>query len=101
LGNYKQVDDKFFSLTKEELLKLFDPYLKKINPSYSENIIGYELFKDAFAQPVVFINYSKMLPPFKTPLKNVLLSNIEQVYPWDRGTNYAIELGEKIAKLVL
>jgi hypothetical protein len=42
-----------------------------------------------------------MLPPFKTPLKNVLLSNIEQVYPWDRGTNYAIELGEKIAKLVL
>jgi len=30
-------------------------------------------------------------------IRNVLLANIQQVYPWDRGTNYAIELGEKIA----
>lgn len=25
-----------------------------------------------------------------------MLENLQQVYPWDRGTNYAIELGEKI-----
>jgi protoporphyrinogen oxidase len=101
LGNYKPADDIYFSLTKEEMLKKFDPYLKKINPDYSKNIIGYELFKTPFAQPVVPINYSKVLPPFETPLKNVYLANIEQVYPWDRGTNYAVELGTKIASLIL
>ena len=35
-------------------------------------------------------------PTFETPLRNVYLANIEQVYPWDRGTNYAVELGEKV-----
>jgi protoporphyrinogen oxidase len=101
LGNYKERSDKFFSSTKEEILKLFDPYLKKINSDYSNNIIGFEFFKDPFAQPVIPINYSKIIPPFSTPLKNIYLANIEQVYPWDRGTNYAAELGEKIANEIL
>jgi len=100
LGNYKSIDDSYFKMTKEEMLKMFDPYLKKINPNYSENIIGYTLFKTPFAQSIVTANYSKIIPPAKTPLKNVFLANIEQVYPWDRGTNYAVELGQKIARIV-
>ena len=86
-------------MTKEEMLKMFDPYLKKINPNYSKNIIDYELFKTLFAQPVITTNYSKIIPPLRTPLKNVFLANMEQVYPWDRGTNYAVELGQRIAEL--
>jgi protoporphyrinogen oxidase len=100
LGNYKPAEDIYFSLTKEEMLKKFDPYLRKINPEYFKNILGYQLFKTSFAQPIIPINYSEILPPPKTPLKNVFLANIEQVYPWDRGTNYAVELGQKIAELV-
>jgi protoporphyrinogen oxidase len=100
LGNYKAPDDAYFKMTKEEMLKKFNSYLEKINQDYSQNIIGYELFKSPFAQPIIPISYSKILPPFKTPLKNVFLANIEQVYPWDRGTNYAVELGLKAANLV-
>ncbi len=100
LGNYRASDDLYFKITKEELLKIFDLYLKKINPDYAKNIIGYQLFKAPFAQPIIPVNYSKILPSFKTPFKNVFLANIEQVYPWDRGTNYAVELGQKVAKLV-
>ncbi len=100
LGNYKPLEDKYFQMTKEEMLKFFDPYLKKINANYSKNIIGYELFKAPFAQPIIPINYSKILPKFETPLENVYLANIEQVYPWDRGTNYAVELGKKVSKLI-
>jgi len=101
LGNYKSPDDSYFRLTKEEMLKKFNPYLKKINPNYFKNIIDYKLFKVSFAQPIIFVNYSKILPPFETPLKNVFLANIEQVYPWDRGTNYSVELGEEAAKLAV
>lgn len=101
LGNYKSPNDEYFSMSKEQMLKRFDPYLKKINPDYYKNIIGYQLFKAPFAQPIIPVNYSKILPSFKTPLKNVFLANIEQVYPWDRGTNYAVELGQKVAKLIL
>ena len=100
LGNYKPLEDKYFQMSKEEMLKFFDPYLKRINANYAKNIIGYELFKAPFAQPIIPINYSKILPKFKTPLENVYLANIEQVYPWDRGTNYAVELGKKVSKLI-
>ncbi len=100
LGNYLPPDDPFFLMEKEERLKLFDPFLRRINPEYKKHLIGYELFKAPFAQPIIPTNYSKMIPPMTTPLKNVYLANIEQVYPWDRGTNYAVELGEKAAELI-
>ncbi|HYM64917.1 MAG TPA: FAD-dependent oxidoreductase [Candidatus Sulfotelmatobacter sp.] len=100
LGNYKPQNDSYFYMNKDDMLKKFDSYLKKINPTYSKNIVGYELFKAPFAQPVIPINYSKILPPFETPLKNVFLANIEQVYPWDRGTNYAVELGQKVSRFI-
>ena len=100
LGNYLPADSPEFLMNKDEKLKLFDPFLKKLNPEYKKSLIGYELFKAPFAQPIIPTNYSKNVPPMLTPLKNVYLSNIEQVYPWDRGTNYAVELGEKVAKLI-
>ena len=59
------------------------------------------LFKAPFAQPIVPVNYSEIMPSMLTPLSNVFLANIEQVYPWDRGTNYAVELGQIVAKLIL
>jgi hypothetical protein len=64
-------------------------------------MIDYQLFKVPFAQPIIPVNYSKIIPPLETPLKNVYLANIQQVYPWDRGTNYAVELGEKVASLII
>ncbi len=100
VGNYLATDDPRFSMNKEERLKLFDAMLEKINPDYKKNLIDYELFKAPFAQPIIPTNYSKMIPPMTTPLPNVYLANIEQVYPWDRGTNYAVELGEKVAQLI-
>ena len=88
------------NMSTNELLKIYDPYLKKINPDYHLSLISSHLFKVPFAQPIIPLNYSKIIPPFQTPLSNVYLANIQQVYPWDRGTNYAVELGEKAAKII-
>lgn len=100
IGNYNPITDQKFSMNEKELLSLYHPYLSKINPDYKKSIIGMKVFKAPFAQPIIPINYSKKIPPFTTPLKNIFLANIQQVYPWDRGTNYAVELGEKIASLI-
>jgi protoporphyrinogen oxidase len=100
LGNYLEQDSKQFQMNKEQTLAYYDPMLQKLNPEYKKNLIDYELFKAPFAQPIVPINYSAMIPSIKTPLPNVYLANIEQVYPWDRGTNYAVEMGEKVVKLL-
>lgn len=97
LGNYLLPTSKKYLMTKDEQLELFDPFLKKINPNYKKNLIGYELFKAPFAQPIIPTNYSKLIPNMDTPLENVFLANIDQVYPWDRGTSNAIALGKKVA----
>lgn len=101
LGNYLQHDHPYMKISADELLKIYDPYLKKLNPNYSAFTIQHSLFKTPFAQPIIPLNYSKIMPSFETPIKNVYLANIQQVYPWDRGTNYAVELGEKVAKLIM
>ncbi len=100
IGNYPESTSKEFSMAKEDLLKKYDEVLLKINPDYKTSLIDYDIFRAPFAQPIVPTNYSRLIPPFTTPLKHVFLANIEQVYPWDRGTNYAVELGQKIASLV-
>ncbi len=100
LGNYLSHDHKYMNMDEEELLKIYDPFLRKINPDYKKNLIAAHVFKAPFAQPIIPVNYSKFVPPFKTPFPNIFLANIQQVYPWDRGTNYAVELGEKIAQIV-
>lgn len=101
IGNYLPKQHPYLKMTDKQLLKLFHKYLLKLNPSYLRNLISVYKFVSPFAQPVVGLNYSKLMPEFKTPLKNIYLANMDMVFPWDRGTNYAVELGEKIAKLLL
>lgn len=126
IGNYLPPDHPFLSKTADELLAIFEPYLQKINPEFritkhesrimekkirnpipSEvegaqfTIRNFYLFKGPFAQPVMTVNYSKRKPSFETPLPNVYLANMDMVYPWDRGTNYAIELGNTVVQHLL
>lgn len=100
IGNYVSPDHPYMKMSANELLKIYTPYLKKINPNFHLSSIISHLFKASFAQPIIPTDYSKMIPPIQTPLPHVYLANMQQVYPWDRGTNYAVELGEKAAKLI-
>ncbi len=100
LLNYLEKTDKRYKMDACELVNFYDSFLTKINKNYKKNIIGIKLFKDDFAQTIISTNYSKNILPFTTPFKNIYLANSSQVYPWDRGTNYAVELGKKIAKFV-
>lgn len=100
VGNYLPHDHPYMHMTNNELLNVYDQYLKKINPLYRQDLIDYELFVAPFAQPIIPTNYSHMIPPFTTPIDDVYLANMQQVYPWDRGTNYAVLLGQRVATLI-
>jgi len=100
LGNYLSPKHPYFSMGEKEIMEIFHPFLDELHPGYKKDIIGIDIFKTPFAQPIIPVNYSKIIPPMTTPLPNVYLANIQQVYPWDRGTNYAAELGEKVANLI-
>ncbi len=102
LGNYLDPKHRYFSMTAEQILAEFKPYLLKINPSFKSSWVKHVwAWKSEFAQPIMTTGYSKLIPEIKTSLPNVYLANIQQVYPWDRGTNYAVELGIKVALLCI
>lgn len=101
VANYFPPNHPYFKLPDDELFKKYDPYLKKINSKYTDDLIGFQVFRSPFAQPLIPMNYSKIIPKVETPLKNVYLSNIQQVYPWDRGTNYSVEQGKKVAEMMV
>jgi len=102
IGNYLPDGHPYLKMTKQQLLKTFLPYLKKINPNihHSSFIIHYSLFTAPAAQPVHTLNYSQKTPEIKTPIEGIYLANLDSICPWDRGTNYAVELGKKAAKKI-
>jgi hypothetical protein len=58
------------------------------------------VFRFKAAQHIVDTDYEKKIPDYRTPLPGVFLANFSQVFPEDRGTNYAVREGEKIAEMV-
>lgn len=101
VGNYLPQDHKYFRMKKEDIFAEILPYLKKINPDFQDtDIEEYYLFQDLYAQPVVPLHYGNVKPTFETPIENVVLANMSLVYPEDRGTNFAVDVGNKAARLV-
>lgn len=102
LGDYLDAGHEYFSLSKEELLERFLPSLTRFNPTFQRSWIKESwLWKTAYAQPVPPLNHSQNIPPIKTPLPGLYFASMSQVYPWDRGTNYAVEMGRKVAQMML
>lgn len=101
LGDYLDPDHRYFDLSVDELLAEFTPHLAKFNSAFQPSwITGAWVHKAKYAQPVPPVGYLEMLPEIRTPLAGLYFASMSQVYPWDRGTNYAVELGRNVAKLM-
>jgi len=101
-GDYLQTDHEHFSLTKDQLLDRFLPGFQRLNPDFDRSWVKDAwLWKTPYAQPVPPVNHSQNIPPLRTPLRGLYFASMSQVYPWDRGTNYAVEIGRRAARMVL
>ena len=101
-GDYLNPDHEYFSLSKEDLLERFLPALKRFNPDFDRSWVKDTwLWKTAYAQPVPPVNHSHNVPPLRTPLPGLYFASMSQVYPWDRGTNFAVEIGRRVAGFVM
>lgn len=101
IGNYLENNDYRLLLAEQELFDLYFPYLKKINIDFKKSWINnFYKFQSPFSQPVFPVNYSQYLPSFKTKFNNVYIANMSMVYPWDRGTNYAIKMANKVSNII-
>ena len=98
-GDYVPPEHEYFQLSEDELVDRFLPALKKVNPAFQrEWIRKWWVWRAPYAQPVPELHHSRNIPDLKTPLPGVYWASMSQVYPWDRGTNYAVEIGRRAAR---
>ena len=101
-GDYLPTDHRYFSLSPEEVQREWLASLTKANPRFDPGWVKQTwLFREAYAQPVVPVNHSQHLPALRTPLTGLFFASMNHVYPWDRGTNFAVELGHRVAREVV
>jgi len=99
LGNYRAHDDPIFTMSKDEVLASFEAGLREVNPGYERSWIRESWsFAAPFAQPIVTPTFARTIPGFDTPVEGLFVANMFQVYPYDRGQNYSIELAERLVR---
>jgi protoporphyrinogen oxidase len=102
VGNYVPREDWRYTTDPKELLDKYIPYLKKLNPAFKKSwICEWHFAKAPFTQPIVTRDFAKDIPPHKTELPHVFLANMAQIYPQDRGQNYAIDAANKLVPQIL
>ena len=85
----------------KELLEYSIPYIKRIFPKFDSSWINkFFLWKSLYSQPAILKNYSKLIPPHQTPVKGLYIATMAQVYPQDRGVNYAVKQGRYVGDMV-
>jgi len=101
IGAYLPTDGKVYALTNDELTQMWLGYLPRMFPKFEAGRVAEKfLFRFRAAQHIVDTSYGDKIPEYKTPLPGVYLANFSQIFPEDRGTNFAVAEGDKIAALV-
>lgn len=99
LSKYLMTSDKIYAMNKKEFLDYSFPYLKKMFPEMNKTwILKYHMWRARWSQPIVEKNYSKLISKIVSPNEKFYICTMAQIYPEDRGTNYAIREGRKIGK---
>lgn len=99
LSRYLAVEDPVWAYTDEQYFEFALEHLKRMFPKIERSwVIEYAVWRSEYAQPVTERNYSQYVPGQETPYENGMISTMAQIYPEDRGTNYAIREGRRAAK---
>lgn len=104
LSRYYDENDYSYNSQKEQndLYLLAIDYLSKLFPHFSiNNVIEKKVFQTRHAQPVTPVGYLKIKPKNKTSVSGLFTTSMAHIFPEDRGTNYAVREGKKIAGLAL
>ena len=101
-SRYADPGDPIVEQDVEQVLDGYEPFIRRINPAFDRAWIrGRWLFKDRAGQPIVHASYHETIPPHRTPVAGLYLANTTQIYPEDRGQNYSIRMGRRVARLAL
>ena len=99
VANYLPHGHELLGLDADALLDRYEPGLRAVNPAFSRDWVRRRwLLREPAAQPIVTVGYARRgSRRCDTGRRGLVLANTTQVYPEDRGTNYAVRLGDEAA----
>lgn len=97
--DYVPREHEYMQMEPEALKSRWYDELGKIFPEFDrEQVVDDAVFRLRSAQHIVDLGFEEnKLTPYETPCPGVLLCNFSQIYPMDRGTNYAVHDGNEMA----
>lgn len=102
LSKYLPHTDALYSYSADAFLDYALPYLQRMFPALRrEWILAHHVWRARWSQPVVECGYGDLIPPEQGPLPGFHVCSMAQIYPEDRGTNYAVRNGRAIAQRIL
>ena len=88
-----------YSMTEAQLQNIVLNFLTEVNPMFNQDWISeLKVFKAPVTQHIVTKDYQP--PKYETGIKNVFFGHFSQIYPHDRGVNYAIAEARELFKLI-
>jgi protoporphyrinogen oxidase len=101
VANYLPHGHELLALDADGLLARYEAGLRAVNPAFGRGRVKQAWrFEEPAAQPIVTVGYADRIPPLRTPAPGLVLANTTQIYPEDRGTNYAVRLGNEAAAAI-
>ena len=101
LSKYLAESDPLYAMSDAQILEYSLPHLQRMFPYFARNwILASHVWRARFAQPIMKRGYRDLIPSGGTPLEGFHIATMAQIYPEDRGTNYAVREGRAIARKV-
>ena len=101
LSRYVDVNDPIWKISDQDYLQVAKNKLLEMFPHFENiEILDFAVWRARYAQPIAERGYSKYLPSHETSVENVFVYNMAQIYPEDRGTNYAIREAQNAAEKI-
>ena len=101
LSKYLPESADLYRMADDEVVRFSVQHLRRMFPALDDTWIQRaHVWRARYAQPIVVRRYSSLIPSVETPLPGLYLSSMAQVYPEDRGTNYAIREGRSAGRKI-
>ena len=102
ISAYVQHDDKRYQMQGEEIFETYIPHLRKLTPDFDPSVVKQIwCWKTKYAQPIVTCGYRHMIPDIRSPLENLFICTMAQIYPNDRQLSNGVELGINTANSIV
>lgn len=102
ISAYVPPSDPRMAMTADQLFEVYLPHIQRMFPSFTRSYVeNTSRWNVPYAQPVVQTGFRHLVPKAETPIPNLFVCTMAQIYPSDRQVSNGVEMARKTANALL